>query len=96
MRNGGGTSIRIPHSAFRIPHSLLLILFLLIPLYLAVVTLSGDMLEAGQSERGLAAMVGAHFFEHVLDYLLVTLLATGGYALLLAKQFQKSELTAPA
>jgi hypothetical protein len=84
----------IPHSVFRVPHSLLLILFLLIPIYLAVVTLSGDMFEAGQSKRGLAAMVGAHFFEHILDYLLVTLLATGGYALTLAKRFQKSEQTA--
>ncbi|MGE0126737.1 MAG: hypothetical protein AB7U82_01435 [Blastocatellales bacterium] len=65
-----------------------LALFLLIPIYLAVVTLSGDVLEAGQSERGLAAMVGAHFFEHVLDYLLVVLLATGGYALLSARRFQ--------
>lgn len=65
-------------------------LAILIPAYLAVVTLSGAGLEAGQSERGLAAMVGAHFFEHVLDYLFVTLLATGGYALLAARRFQKA------
>ncbi len=64
-------------------------LALLIPAYLAAVTLSGDVLAAGQAERGLAAMVGAHFFEHVLDYLLVILLAAGGFAWLTARQLER-------
>lgn len=46
-----------------------------IPLYLAVVTLSGDVMSEGQSKLGPSAMIGAHFFEHTLDYLLVILLA---------------------
>jgi hypothetical protein len=46
-------------------------------------------MDAGQSERGLAAMVGAHFFEHVLDYLIVILLAAGGYVWLMARQFKR-------
>lgn len=55
-------------------------LFLIIPLYLAAVTLAGDPMQAGQAEQGLAAMVAGHIFEHTLDYLLVTLLVAGGYA----------------
>jgi len=46
-----------------------------IPLYLAAVTLSGDVMGEGQSKLGPSAMIGAHFFEHTLDYLLVLLLA---------------------
>jgi len=84
---------RNPQSAIRNPQSLLLALFLLIPLYLAAVTLSGDVLEAGQSERGLAAMVGAHFFEHVLDYLLVILLVAGGYAWVASRQLERQVLS---
>jgi hypothetical protein len=55
-----------------------------IPVYLAVVALSGDVMAAGQSDRGLAAMVAAHYFEHALDYLLVALLVLGGFGLLVA------------
>ncbi|MGH9934930.1 MAG: hypothetical protein ACREAM_01720 [Blastocatellia bacterium] len=68
-------------------------LALLIPAYLAAVTLSGDVMEAGQSERGLAAMVGAHFFEHVLDYLLVILLVAGGYAWVASRQLERQVLS---
>ena len=57
-----------------------LVLFLIIPAYLAVVTLSGDFMAVGQSQLGLAAMVGAHYFEHFLDYLLAVLLVSGGFA----------------
>lgn len=46
-----------------------------IPLYLAIITLSGDVMSEGQSKLGPSAMIGAHFFEHILDYLLVMLLA---------------------
>lgn len=46
-----------------------------VPLYLAVIALSGDVMSEGQSKLGPSAMIGAHFFEHVLDYLLVILLA---------------------
>jgi hypothetical protein len=53
-------------------------LFLSIPLFLAVVALSGDVMTAGQSDHGLAAMVGAHYFEHTLDYLLIALLLLAG------------------
>lgn len=52
-----------------------------IPLYLAVVSLTGDVMEHGQSEQGLAAMVAAHYFEHTLDYLLALLLLGGSLAL---------------
>jgi len=35
----------------------------------------------GQSDFGIGAMVGAHYFEHALDYLLVLLIMGGGLAL---------------
>jgi hypothetical protein len=52
-----------------------------IPAYLALTTLTGDVMSEGQSEHGLGAMVGAHYFEHALDYLLVVLLVSGGLLL---------------
>jgi hypothetical protein len=52
-----------------------------IPVQLAVVALGGGVMEHGQTEHGLAAMVAAHYFEHTLDYLLVLLLLFGGLAL---------------
>jgi hypothetical protein len=55
--------------------------FLLVPLYLAVVALTGDAMAHGQTDLGLGAMVGAHYFEHTLDYLLVLLMLIGGLAL---------------
>ena len=51
-----------------------------IPAYLAAVALSGDVMEAGQSEHGLSAMVAGHFFEHVLDYVFVVCLTAGARA----------------
>jgi hypothetical protein len=59
---------------------ILLALVVLIPLYLAALSLSGDVMAQGQSSYGLGAMVAAHYFEHTLDYLLVLLLLTGGLA----------------
>lgn len=58
-------------------------LFFVIPLYLAIITWSGDAMAAGQSEFGLAAMVGGHVFEHVLDYVFVALLTVSIYGWLL-------------
>ncbi len=60
-----------------------LALFFAIPLFLALVSWTGDVIDAGQSEHGLAAMVGGHVFEHVLDYAFVAILAVGIYGLLL-------------
>lgn len=60
-----------------------LALFFAIPLFLALVSWSGDIMEAGQSEHGLAAMVGGHVFEHVLDYAFVAILAVGTYGFLM-------------
>ena len=54
------------------------LLFLLIPGYLAVVTLSGDVMAHGQSQQGLGGMVAAHYFEHSLDYLAAFLLLVAG------------------
>lgn len=56
-------------------------LALAVPVHLAVVTLAGGVMEHGQSEHGLAAMVAAHYFEHSLDYLLVFLLLVACLAL---------------
>lgn len=54
-----------------------LVVAIAIPAYLSVSALGGDVLAAGQTEHGLAAMVAAHWFEHGLDYLIVPLMATG-------------------
>ncbi|MGH7659113.1 MAG: hypothetical protein ACREL6_12840 [Gemmatimonadales bacterium] len=54
-----------------------LLLTLAIPLYLGWGIITRDVMAAGQSEGGMAAMIGAHFFEHTFDYLLVVLLALG-------------------
>ena len=56
-------------------------LSLLVPAYLAIVSFGGNIMEQGQSELGLGAMVGAHFFEHTLDFLFFLLLLAGGLAL---------------
>jgi len=55
-------------------------LAVVIPIYLAAVSLGGDVMEPGQAEFGLAAMVAAHYFEHVLDHFRVSLLLLGGLA----------------
>lgn len=46
-----------------------------IPLMLAAITLSGDPMEEGQAEQGVAAMVAGHVFEHTLDYALTVAVA---------------------
>lgn len=56
------------------------ILAVSVPLFLATVSLGGDVMEAGQSDHGLAPMVAAHYFEHTLDFTLVFLLLTGSLA----------------
>ncbi|MBA3559995.1 MAG: hypothetical protein H0W30_15515 [Gemmatimonadaceae bacterium] len=58
-----------------------LVLSLAIPLGLALGTLFGNALATGQRDHGLAAMVAAHFFEHLLDYVLTLLMVIGAYAL---------------
>jgi hypothetical protein len=47
----------------------------LLAAFLAWRALSGDVLAEGQSSLGLPAMVGGHFFEHALDYVLTPLVA---------------------
>jgi hypothetical protein len=58
-----------------------IVALLAIPAWLGVVLASGDPMSEGQSDNGLAAMVAGHFFEHVLDYVLVMLLAVGALSL---------------
>jgi hypothetical protein len=53
---------------------------LLLPAYLGFLSLSGGVLDQGQSEFGVGAMVAAHYFEHTLDFILVLLLVGGGLA----------------
>jgi hypothetical protein len=63
-----------------------------IPLYLVVATKFGDVIESGQDEAGMAALVAAHFFEHTLDYVFVGLLIAGVYGLMRARaQMGKEE-----
>lgn len=57
----------------------------LIPVYLGLATVLGGALSHGQTGGGMTAMVAAHFFEHVLDYIFVGLLCAGAYGLLLAR-----------
>jgi hypothetical protein len=57
-----------------------------VPAFLAAVALSGDVMEAGQSEHGLAAMVAAHTFEHTLDLLFIVLLLLVGAGLQTARR----------
>ncbi len=52
-----------------------------IPAYLVAGTLLGDAMATGQTERGLAAMVAAHFFEHSLDFVLAASLVVGCQAI---------------
>lgn len=56
-----------------------------IPAYLGFATVFADALAHGQTAGGMAAMVAAHFFEHVLDYVFVALLCVGGYGVLLCR-----------
>lgn len=69
----------------RVAEWLRLLLVLLIPGYLAIASPWGAVMGAGQPEGGLAAMLAAHVFEHILDYLLVGLLVVGGYGWLLSR-----------
>lgn len=57
-----------------------------VPVFLAAVALSGNVMEAGQSEHGLAAMVAAHTFEHTLDLLFIVLLLLAGSGVQLARR----------
>jgi hypothetical protein len=58
-----------------------IVLFVVIPAYLGMKVLTGDVMAAGQTDAGLSAMVASHMFEHVLDYIFVALVAAGGYQL---------------
>lgn len=71
---------------------LYVVMFFCIPLMLVLVAFSGDVMEAGQSEHGLSAMVGGHFFEHILDYLLVILLTLSGYCWLEVRSGNKRKV----
>jgi hypothetical protein len=46
-----------------------------IPIALAAVMCTGDVMREGQSQGGLSAMIAAHQFEHVLDYAFTVLVA---------------------
>jgi hypothetical protein len=59
------------------PPRLLLASVVVIPICLAIGVLTQDAMATGQTDRGLAAMVAAHFFEHALDYVLISCLAVG-------------------
>jgi hypothetical protein len=50
---------------------------MLIPAYLGIAVFATDAMATGQTERGLAAVVAAHFFEHVLDFVLAGCLVVG-------------------
>jgi hypothetical protein len=56
------------------------VLVLAIPTFLTVVSLRGDVMAQARSDHGLAAIVAAHYLEHSLDYVLLTLLLVGGLA----------------
>lgn len=75
-----GSPAHLPSMGWSWPFAIALVAAILIPLHLAVVSLSGDVMEQGQSELGLSAMIAAHYFEHTLDYLLTALLLIGGLA----------------
>jgi hypothetical protein len=75
---GSASILRIVHDRW-----IAVVLFFAIPLYLVIITWSGDAMAAGQSEHGLAAMVGGHVFEHVLDYVFVALMTVSIYGCLL-------------
>lgn len=57
---------------------LLLVPVFVIPVFLALVALSGDVMAAGQSSLGLAPMIAGHYFEHALDQVLLVLLLMAG------------------
>lgn len=80
-RSRPSSSAASPGTASRIGLGIAAAGLFAIPVFLAVVTLSGDFMEAGQSDEGLAAMVAGHVFEHVLDYAFVCLVAVGLYGL---------------
>lgn len=80
--NGGGPSATEPPAVSGPATWFSGALLIGIPAYLAVVSLSGDVLEHGQTDLGLSAMVAAHVFEHSLDYLLVLLLLSGAVILM--------------
>lgn len=72
---GGDTSVAGRLRQALRPSPIRVAVALAIPLALAAVTLSGDVMGEGQSAGGLAAMVGGHVFEHVLDYAFTPLVA---------------------
>jgi hypothetical protein len=66
----------------------------LIPTHLAVITLAGGgVMEHGQTELGLGAMVAAHYFEHTLDYLFILLLLFGGLTVTRSHLRNQSDVT---
>ena len=65
-----------------------------IPVYLLLATVLTDSIASGQTDRGPAAMVAAHYFEHTLDYVLAACLVAGLVAFRWqAKRLRRSETT---
>jgi hypothetical protein len=62
---------------------------LAIPAYCGIAVLATDALTTGQSERGLSAMVAAHYFEHSLNFVLIGLLVVGFQAFRLRPHVQR-------
>jgi hypothetical protein len=51
--------------------------FVLIPVVLATLVLTGNAMAAAQTANGLSGLLAAHVFEHVLDYVMVGLVVFG-------------------
>lgn len=67
------------------------IAILAIAVFLAIRTLGGGGLEEGQSGQGVAGMVAAHFFEHVLDYVFTPAVAVTAALLLTGSRLARSQ-----
>lgn len=82
---GGAEPAVVPADGPALPVRGVLLLFgvlaVLVPVYLGIVGLGGDVMAQGQTQLGLGAMVGAHYFEHSLDYMLVLAFLVAGLAL---------------
>jgi hypothetical protein len=84
-----GHQPKLSRLALKVPVSRAAVV-LAIPAYLGFATIASEAMSHGQTAGGLAAMVAAHFFEHVLDYVFVALLCVGGYGLLLVRAGRRS------
>lgn len=69
--------------------------FVAIPVFLAVATITGDAMSAGQTDGGFSAMVAAHFFEHLLDYVSAAGLCAGLAGVATGRRARRRHLGAP-